>query len=65
MIEEYRANMEALERHPEMSMHEQRTRLTILERSQNYFEQEDWRRYQAMSKRFKEQIKALIPGMGS
>lgn len=65
MNSESLSNLESLERNSQMDLKEQRQRLVIVERSQNSFTQEEWARYRAMAERFRGQIKALFPGMGS
>ena len=66
MTDELRGNLEALERHPEMDLHEQRTRIQILERATLYMSPEDHARFRAMCDRFRTMIMAPFLGkMGS
>lgn len=64
MTEEILGHLEAVENGTDM--HDMRLHLAILERSQLYFGEEEWKRYQAASKRFRDMINALFAGsMGS
>ena len=65
MTEENEGYLQAMERDPEMTLRNQRIHLNILERNSLYFSDDQWKRYLALSERFRKEIVAIYPGLGS
>ena len=65
VTDEIDGHLGAMEKNEDMSLRDQRIHLNILERNSLYFSDDQWKRYLALSERFRKEIVAIYPGLGS